>query len=255
MERSEDDQWSWWQQDPTSADPRSPSTEVFHASDSFAEDLAQESETGGGPAHSSQVGESVSEVTAGDPVRKVLIGLVAVLSLGLAGVSYQRWGNPPTSVAAPTTTALLTQTVDQPTTAAPTTETPTSATSSTPSTAAPTTTTTLATTTTSETTFVSAGPPGAPQEVMVISTGRSSAEIRWRSDECVGSRYQVGDFDPGGGGYPDVNRCWFNHVILAGDPAFSPPLEPNTTYTVRIEAIGQDGSASDPVEVQFTTSQ
>ena len=88
----------------------------------------------------------------------------------------------------------------------------------------------------------------------MLSTSSTGAEIRWRSEECVGSRYRVGDFDEGGGGFPDVQRCWFNHVILAGDPAFSPPLTPNTSYTVTIQAVGRDGALSAPVRIEFTTT-
>lgn len=248
VERSEDDQWSWWQQNPDAArsQPFSASTAPLPTSDPWPSGASApatnaDAETPATPPPATQ-----------DPIRKALIGLVAVLSLGLAGVSYQRWGAGSTEAgAAAATTAVISPVATQSTTVAPTTTAPP------PTTAAPTTTNPTTSAPESSTTTVAVaqtGPPGPPLEVMVVSTGRASAEIRWRSDECVGSRYQVGEFEPGGGGYPDVNRCWFNHVILAGDPAFSPPLEPNTTYTVRIEAISQDGSASEPAEVQFTTS-
>ena len=246
MERSEDDQWSWWQQNPdaTASYPLS-TTASFQTGD------PSDGESTGATSGQAYV-SSPTPAGGNDPVRKMLIGLVAVLSLGLAGVSYQRWGAGTTdaAVAATTTTAVTTQVANQSTTISPTTQAP--ATSADPTTTAPA--TTAAPTTSTTEAVAPTGPPGAPIDVEVVSTGRSSAEIRWTSNECVGSRYQVGDFQPGGGGYPDVNRCWFNHVILAGDPAFSPPLEPNTTYTVRIEAIAQDGSASEPAQVEFTTS-
>jgi hypothetical protein len=120
-------------------------------------------------------------------------------------------------------------------------------------TAAPTTVTSTRAST--ETTLIeSSGPPSPPREVTVVTTSSTGAEIRWRSEQCVGSRYQVGDFEAGGGGFPNVERCWFNHVILAGDQPFSPPLSPNTSYMVTIQAVGQDGTASEPVIVEFTTT-
>ncbi|NNF53201.1 MAG: fibronectin type III domain-containing protein [Acidimicrobiales bacterium] len=88
----------------------------------------------------------------------------------------------------------------------------------------------------------------------VVSTGPTSAEIRWESAECVGSLYQVGDFSEGRGGYPNVDRCWFNHVVLAGNESFSPPLTPNTEYVVRVQAVNKSGQTSDPVEVTFRTT-
>lgn len=88
----------------------------------------------------------------------------------------------------------------------------------------------------------------------MVATSSTGAEIRWRSEQCVGSRYQVGDFEAGGGGFPNVDRCWFNHVVLAGEPDFSPPLSPDTSYTVTIQAVGPDGTTSEPVMIEFTTT-
>jgi hypothetical protein len=183
----------------------------------------------------------------------VLIGLVAVLSITLAGVSYARFAND-NSVSGAALVATTTTTEGTATTADPdrTTELPT--TTSPPATASTALTqTTQQVLSTTITVSESSDPPSPPQDVTVFSTSSTGAEIRWRSEECVGSRYRVGSFEEGSGGFPDVERCWFNHVILAGDPAFSPPLTPNTSYTVTIRAISSGGIASEPVEVQFTT--
>jgi len=204
-----------------------------------------------GPGHYGALAEAPTVVPVDrDPLRLGLIGLVGVLIVVLGVVSFLRFGgNGEAPVAADTTTttsAESTTTVLQ-TTIAP-------AITSEPTTSVPTTTTTPPSSTTTTASTASGQVPSAPNSIEVINTTSTGAEIRWQSAECVGSRYQVGDFEPGGGGYPDVNRCWFNHVILAGDSSFSPPLSPNTSYTVIIQAVAEDGTLSEPAEVSFTTS-
>ncbi|NNE94980.1 MAG: fibronectin type III domain-containing protein [Acidimicrobiales bacterium] len=236
MESEEQDQWSWWQPDAEEATTARMAASPLLDPDSYLDDSSS-------PDHQFS--------SPNDPVRMFLIALVAVLSVTLAAVSYARFsdGAPPRAVAAATTAPPTTTTgaTESPTTAAPATAAPTSISQTiVPVTSAP--------ATTSTTFGESRGTPDPPLDVTVVSTSSTGAEIRWRSDECVGSRYQVGDFEEGGGGFPDVERCWFNHVILAGDPAFSPPLTPNTAYTVTIQAVNRNGDLSEPVFVQFTTS-
>ena len=232
MDSEEQDQWSWWEQgdETTTRLPLlDPDTDVID------------------PVSDEGQGSQASN----DRIRMFLIGLVAVLSITLAAVSYERFNGgatAPAVAAATTAPSQTTSTSRAPTTTAPpSTQAPTSASQTiVPVTSAPPTSTTTADS--------NLDPPAPPQDVTVISTSSTGAEIRWRSDECVGSRYRVGNFDEGGGGFPDVERCWFNHVILAGDPAFSPPLSPNTIYTVTIQAVNRSGDLSEPVFVQFTTS-
>jgi hypothetical protein len=220
------------------------------------------------PQASSELEPGHSPEKSNDPIRMVLIGLVAVLSITLAGVSYARFANDGSrnSAAAIVTTTITEAPDPVSNTDAPdpvsNTEAPdpvgttepraTTSASAITTTAAPQTTEPPASTTT--TAPGPSKPPSPPQDVAVFSTSSTGAEIRWRSEECVGSRYRVGDFDEGSGGYPNVPRCWFNHVILAGNPSFSPPLTPNTSYTVTIQAVSQDGATSEPVLVQFTTT-
>lgn len=97
-------------------------------------------------------------------------------------------------------------------------------------------------------------PPAPPADVKLVEIGPSTARIEWTSELCVGSRYQVGDFDEGGGGYPNVDRCWTDHVVLAGDPSFSPLLEPDTEYVVRIHAVSPDGLLSEPRFITIRTT-
>ena len=220
MEPSGEDQWTWWdliEEAPPAADP-------------------PELEDGG-------VGR--------DRVRTALITVVFVLTISLAVTSYLRFG-PSGGVAAgdrETGDAAVATTVDAPsTTTTPTTEPPTT----TPTTSAPTSTTTSTTAAPRPSDGVA---PAPPADVRLVETRSRSAEIRWTSAECVGSRYQVGNFAPGGGGYPNVDQCWYDHVVLAGSPSFSPPLEPDTDYVVRIQAVRQDGTISEPVEIGFRTAQ
>jgi hypothetical protein len=222
---SGEDQWTWWElieEAPPAADP-------------------QEVDQGGGGR---------------DRVRTALITVVFLLTISLAVTSYLRFG-PSGGVAAgdqETADAAVATTVESPsttTTPTPTTTPTTSApTTSAPTTSAPTSTTTS---TTAPPTTADGVAPAPPADVRLVETRSRSAEIRWTSAECVGSRYQVGDFAPGGGGYPNVDRCWYDHVVLAGSPSFSPPLEPDTDYVVRIQAVRQDGTISDPVEIGFRT--
>lgn len=235
MESEEQDQWSWWEQgeEPTTRHRASPLLDP----DTDVIDSVRE--------------QDAVPPNPNDRIRMFLIGLVAVLSVTLAAVSYERFSDGATApaVAAATTAPRQTTSTSQaPTTTAPaSTQAPTSASQTiVPVTSAPETSTTTA--------DLNLDPPAPPRDVTVVSTSSTGAEIRWRSDDCVGSRYRVGDFDEGGGGFPDVERCWFNHVILAGDPAFSPPLSPNTIYTVTIQAVNRNGDLSEPVFVQFTTS-
>ncbi len=226
MEPDGEDQWSWWE-----------SIEEAPPEDSDAE-------------------VDDSEVRR-DPVRTALITIVFLLTISLAITSYLRFGpsgdaaageqqaaeaDTATTLASPSTTTTATT---QPSTTTPTTGAPTtSATTDEPT----------STTTSDAPTTTPGSAPAPPTDVEVVETRSRSADIRWTSAECVGSRYQVGDFEPRGGGYPNVDRCWFDHVVLAGDPSFSPPLEPNTDYVVRIQAVRQDGTISDPVEVSFRTT-
>ncbi len=244
MESEEEGQWSWWQPD----NPEDPQTAPVRAA--LLVDPAEGQPDPGSPLEPERIRQS------NDRVRIVLIGLVAVLSITLAGLSYARVANigsvsDAAAVVTSTTTTAdpTTTTADPGSTAEPATPTsaPTTAAADQPQTTQP-------VSTTATTAPGSLEPPSPPQDVEVISTSSTGAEIRWRSEECAGSRYRVGEFDEGTGGYPDVDRCWFNHVILAGDPSFSPPLTPNTSYTVTIQAVSRAGVASEPVEVQFTTN-
>ncbi len=221
VEPDGEDQWSWWESIEEAPPEASPS------------------EVDDGPGR--------------DPLRTVLIAIVFLLAISLAITSYLRFV-PSEEVEADGQGAAETTAT---TTASPSTT--TASPSTTTATTAPTTTATTATTAASTSTTTapapSAGPaPAPPTDVEVVETRSRSAEIHWASAECVGSRYQVGDFEPRGGGYPNVDRCWFDHVVLAGDPSFSPPLEPDTDYVVRIQAVREDGTISDPVEVVFRTT-
>ncbi|MFW2381861.1 MAG: fibronectin type III domain-containing protein [Acidimicrobiales bacterium] len=243
MESEEEGQWSWWQEDSMDVPPTAPMRAAV-----LADPALDEVDAG------SEIEPNTPAAPENDPVRMALIGLVAVLSVTLAGVSYARFadggsvsdaaGAVVTASTAPTTTVAdvgLTTT-----SAAPS--------STTTSTTAPPTTTTTLTQSSTTTALPASEPPTPPQDVTVVSTSNTGAEIRWRSEECVGSRYRVGQFEEGGGGFPEIQRCWFNHVILAGDPAFSPPLSPNTSYSVMIQAVARDGTTSEPVVIEFTTT-
>lgn len=171
--------------------------------------------------------------------------LVGALTIALGVLSYQRLGgsdDDPSDSAAATATEVTTTAVT--TAAAPE--------------------TTVSQTTTADggagstTTSIDPAPsgqrPAPPANVELVEIGPNTARIEWTSEQCVGSRYQVGDFDEGGGGYPYVDRCWTDHVVLAGDPSFSPLLEPDTEYVVRIHAVSPDGLLSEPRFITIRTT-
>ncbi len=245
VEQETDEQWSWWQapdtpptSDPASAPGAPPATGLS---------------TTELPTTDAEPAESVL-LQHDERVRKVLIGLVALLTISLAAASYARFGPDGTAQ------TVASASVDPPPTATATTGSLPSTTSQVPATSTSQPTTTSAPTTTStvpktsSTTVPAVGAPKPPVNLSVVSTGPTSAEIHWESAECVGSLYQVGSFSEGRGGYPNVDRCWFNHVVLAGDENFSPPLTPNTEYVVRVQAVNKSGQASDPVEITFRTT-
>lgn len=186
------------------------------------------------------------------------MAIVIALTITLGLVTYLRFGGDAGSTAGASDTSTTTSVTDTssatiagttPTTTAPATS---STTTPTPSTEAP---EEAATTTTTFTTIAPAGePPAPPADIELVEIGPNSARIEWTSEECVGSRYQVGDFAEGGGGYPNVDRCWTDHVVLAGDPNFSPVLAPDTEYVVRIHAVGRDGQVSEPRFITIRTT-
>ncbi len=250
VEPSEEDQWSWWQrgQEPTAPNYAVPTTGSTAATPGVDRTGLLTDPDPVSPSDPATGLEGQPEADR-DPIRMALIGLVGTLTVVLAAVSFARFGPDGSTEAAVLTTTTVTE--SSTTTPEPTTTTPPAETTASTTTEA--TTTTVVTTSTS-TPSAPGVAPSPPSNVEIVSTSSTGAEIRWESDECVGSRYQVADFEAGSGGWPEVNRCWFNHVILAGDPAFSPPLSPNTSYTVTIQAVAEDGTVSDPVQVQFTTT-
>lgn len=187
------------------------------------------------------------------------MAIVIALTITLGLVTYLRFGGDAGSTAGASDTSTTTSVTDTstatitgttPTTTAPATS---STTTPTPSPEAPDEAAT--TTATTFTTIAPAGePPAPPADIELVEIGPNSARIEWTSEECVGSRYQVGDFAEGGGGYPNVDRCWTDHVVLAGDPNFSPVLAPDTEYVVRIHAVGRDGQVSEPRFITIRTT-
>lgn len=198
-------------------------------------------------------------VPAGPPpasrlLQTVLLAVVVLLTLTLGVVTYWRFGSDAGGAAAAgeTTTTTIAAGATTSATTAPTTVDPSGPTSVVPPDS--TTTTTTAPATSSTTAPIPGGPPAPPANVELVEIGPNSARIEWTSEECVGSRYQVGDFAEGGGGYPNVDRCWTDHVVLAGDPSFSPLLTPDTEYVVRIHAVGRDGQVSEPRFITIRTT-
>jgi hypothetical protein len=190
----------------------------------------------------------VADTSEGSPpggrgLQRALIVLVGVLVFTLGVLSYQRVTGD--EAAGSDTTTTTASGVDD-TEAGPTTTVPTA------------TSTTTAGEKTSSTTSANPAPtgqpPAPPADVKLVEIGPNTARIEWTSELCVGSRYQVGDFDEGGGGYPRVDRCWTDHVVLAGDPSFSPLLEPDTEYVVRIHAVSPDGLLSEPRFITIRTT-
>ena len=265
VEPGEDDQWSWWQQPdgPPRAHQSPPAgrmsplaNQTYSAPIQNQAASVQGASLEPGPLEAGAATEE-SPPTGDDRLRKGLLAVIAVLIVALAAASYVRFAPDRTveNIAGADDVAAQTSLTNPVTTLPSTTNSlATTTPTTTPTTAAPSTTTAPATKAPTTGPPVGDGSPSQPANVVVVSTGPTSAEIRWESDECVGSLYQVGDFEPGTGGYPEVNRCWFNHVVLAGDESFSPPLIPNTEYVVRIQAVNQAGDASDPVEISFRTT-
>ncbi len=237
VEQEKDEQWSWWQTPDTPPTSNPATTPGAH----LTSDL---------PTTDSAPADTIV-LQHDERVRKALIGLVALLTISLAAASYVRFGPDGTAQ------TVASASVDPPSTATATTgNLPTTSQAPVTTTSQPTTalTTTSAVPKTSSTTVPVGGAPKPPVNVSVVSTGPTWAEIHWESAECVGSLYQVGNFSEGRGGYPNVDRCWFNHVVLAGNESFSPPLTPNTEYVVRVQAVNKSGQTSDPVEITFRTT-
>lgn len=98
--------------------------------------------------------------------------------------------------------------------------------------------------------------PGVPRVISteVLAVTSESARIRFTTDECSGSAYDVRGYYQGSGGYPRFEECWTDHQLLLGSRPFSGGvLNPDTTYTVDLGGIARSGFAGPRTTVTVRT--
>ncbi len=96
---------------------------------------------------------------------------------------------------------------------------------------------------------------GAPRVIGldVVDLTDTTARVVYRGDVCTGTRFEIVGINQGGSGFPDDPNCNDSHQLLLGRNPFTPLLEPETEYTVKVEVIDAEGRVSAQESLTFET--